>query len=1095
MPKLHAKYQYTREQLLSLKEKSDTPKAQELTKQLKEQNQELIHASFGLEHLFREMGQIYEARIDPSTGDIPDRLRDEAKHLPQVMAEIMSEGHALELMDGDASHVPVTWVLAVIEKLKMVCGKNAREKHGGKVFVLSVLGIQSTGKSTLLNTMFGLHFNVSAGRCTRGAYIQLLPLDDSLREEIDCDYVLIVDTEGLRAPELQLHGLKHDNELATFVIGVADATIINIFGEAPGDLDDILQTALHAFIRMRKVEMNPSCQFVHQNVPDALAASKGLLGRQKFQAKLDEMTQAAGLVENCVGQYSKFSDVIDFSDLTDVFYFPGLWKGDPPMAPVNLGYSESAHKLKVALIELTKRKQTCRCSLETFKLRIKNLWLAVLEENFLFSFKNTLEVSAYSELDTQFGKWSWKMQHEMLQWKHATENKISSWDCESKDSHIEGIAKACYNEAKEKIAKIYSELAEEMTKFFNSSEHSGTLSTWKQETEDNLRKLEAESEKEAESCYMELLKNKLNHVEIEKMEKTKIAEVRGHIREVVNKNEGKKLSDIEIKETFEIEWEKWMEGFAEQEQKVNYPSDYDIETSLGKILRETLKASDHLVIRKLSYTPLKQRSRSLKLDIQKTTHLSSTKWWGIKSLDNDDVRLATQLTEGYLNRISQYLSSVKKDTKPFSSSYIYEMLKNLFKAVDELSAPEKKSRFVFTPEYKVDLALVACTSACHVFKQTTKKVKDDNDPIARLNGLKSTFLKNFKDLCNKVSAEKAAANTLCDLLRSSVEEAVKRDLEGKIVLQIKKKKGYSCLNSKREFKIAILEKLVTERSFSKYKTYLTDMHGCFRDWIRYYLDDYKYRIQTLAQDTLSKLLEGIDKGVKSLRDRGDIHYTKTWLAEFNKKVDGKVRLDQSKLNVMVDECNVSEFTEDVITGITKIKGKLQNTFSNASRILSTMSSRSNSPEDILYSQLIGCTEMCPFCQEQCEMTNADSSHDHSIKLHRYQCLGTYVDSITNQLYFSTCSEVVRSSISFKNSDTNWKLHQYSDYRTVNARYKRWHIDYCSDDPVYWQWFIWNYYYDIVQWVGASDDSYKIIPSSWPNVTETQAVLSLHRLIS
>ena len=45
------------------------------------------------------------------------------------------------------------------------------------------------------------------------------------------DNRLIVDTEGLRAPELQVEGVKHDNELATFVIGLADTTIINIFGE------------------------------------------------------------------------------------------------------------------------------------------------------------------------------------------------------------------------------------------------------------------------------------------------------------------------------------------------------------------------------------------------------------------------------------------------------------------------------------------------------------------------------------------------------------------------------------------------------------------------------------------------------------------------------------------------------------------------------------------------------------------------------------------------------------------------------------------------------------------------------------------------
>ena len=72
-----------------------------------------------------------------------------------------------------------------------------------------------------------------------------------------------------------------------------------------------------------------------------------------------------------------------------------------------------------------------------------------------------------------------------------------------------------------------------------------------------------------------------------------------------------------------------------------------------------------------------------------------------------------------------------------------------------------------------------------------------------------------------MSAEKVAANTLCDLLRSSVEDGVKDDLEHKIVEQMKR--YYNCLYSKRKFKIAILEKLVTERSFSKYLKYLTDM--------------------------------------------------------------------------------------------------------------------------------------------------------------------------------------------------------------------------------------------------------------------------------
>ena len=162
------------------------------------------------------------------------------------MAHLVNDGYAMEIMDGDASHLPITWVKAVLKQLKML-------HEGKKLFVISVLGIQSTGKSTLLNTMFGLQFNVSAGRCIWGVFLQLLPVDDELHYKLGCNLIVIIDTEGLRAPELQFVGTQaHDNELATFVIGLPDVTIINIYGKTPGDLDDILQTVIHASIRVKK---------------------------------------------------------------------------------------------------------------------------------------------------------------------------------------------------------------------------------------------------------------------------------------------------------------------------------------------------------------------------------------------------------------------------------------------------------------------------------------------------------------------------------------------------------------------------------------------------------------------------------------------------------------------------------------------------------------------------------------------------------------------------------------------------------------------------------------------------------------------------
>ena len=302
-----------------------------LKKELEDLQENIINSSFGLEHLFCELGQVYEAALE--SGDYGKNL----SRLPKAAAELFIDGYPLELMDGDAAHVPLKWVTAVLHSaVEMLSDPN--------IFVLSVLGLQSTGKSTMLNTTFGLQFNVSAGRCTRGAFMQLLPLDEKLQQRTNCKYILVVDTEGLRAPQLDpLKTQKHDNELATFVIGLANMTLINIYGEVAGDMDNILQTSVHAFLRMTQVKLHPSCRFVHQNAGANLSSEVGLA---KFSQKLNQITIDAAREENHEGQFKSFNDVIKFDDQTDVHHFPGLWKGDPPMAPVNKGYSQSAQMLK-----------------------------------------------------------------------------------------------------------------------------------------------------------------------------------------------------------------------------------------------------------------------------------------------------------------------------------------------------------------------------------------------------------------------------------------------------------------------------------------------------------------------------------------------------------------------------------------------------------------------------------------------------------------------------------------------------------------------------------------------------------------------------
>lgn len=221
----------------------------------------------GIEHFFRELVQLSESShfLQTQNHSIP------VQEFPNLAAKLLLSGYPIELLDGDANNVPVLWLRQLFTSLQNIT------KHDCKVYVISILGVQSSGKSTLLNAMFGARFPVSAGRCTRGAFLHLLPVHESIKAEIDCDFIVIIDTEGLKAPEKLSSSTATtlDNELATFALCISDLTLINIGGQIVGeDMTNILQIAAHAFIRMKEVQLQSQCRIVQQFVADVTAKEK-----------------------------------------------------------------------------------------------------------------------------------------------------------------------------------------------------------------------------------------------------------------------------------------------------------------------------------------------------------------------------------------------------------------------------------------------------------------------------------------------------------------------------------------------------------------------------------------------------------------------------------------------------------------------------------------------------------------------------------------------------------------------------------------------------------------------------------------------------
>ena len=1134
LPSLNNAYQKTRAELLKAKaenksENEDSEIVTQLKEKLKEQNEQLVNASFGLEHFFREMGQMYEARMDVTLKRVSRELQDEVSFFPQVMADLMSEGYPVELMDGDAAHVPITWVLAVIGRLK----EQNMEKQS--IFVISVLGIQSTGKSTLLNTIFGLRFNVSAGRCTRGAYFQLLSFNSELRKEVGCDHILIVDTEGLRAPELQYkEQQKHDNELATFVIGLADLTIINIYGETPGELTDILQTAVHAFIRMKNVDMQLSCHFVHQNVTAVMADSKSKVGRQNFQDRLDYMTSTAAKLEKCEGRFRSFQDVIQFNDETNVTLFPSLWKGDPPMAPVNPGYSFKACSLKEAIVISVKGKESL-CSFAAFQLRVRTLWYAVLQEKFVFSFKNTLEVTAYNELDTKYSQWSWDLQHKMLEWQHQAGNQISSCDV----SDIDSVVDNCLLEIERDLSGIYLKLNEELIEFFEKSERSETLSQWRTSTEVRLKNLCEEHKDEARKHCSMLRLTRVGRVKIDNIQQTYRQQLKAQIIGLASDTKNAAFT-ADREEIFNTQWQQWIRDLSQSYKPVSYATAEKMEWEICQMLEQQYISHAQLVMQGLHAKALSKRG-TLKLEVTRL-HLDSTRFVSnmtkqVKNLgrslmgasksnqyagvSDEDFHVAKLQTDMFFHEVEEWMGDKMERCQDFNKGLVCSLLMELQKSIVKFN--NKRGNFTFTPHYQVDIAITVSGYAYKRFIAKVQQLSFENDPVEAMNRLKPIFFRTFETQFSEASNDQTAAQNLCNILTKSIEKALIEKLQIEIVNNMKHESSH--FRKKNYFKVLIMKDLAATKDLDLFKEYLRNIGVSLKRWSRTYVGRYcekrkgnentNTNLFDLAVENLNVIISAITKVIKEMGENFDIPDTvsnisdedtipmedstqhldvKEWLENFHENAKKIIVIDlQEIMDVIgVDSIhNPTFFTKQLIQNLkTESKSILSDYKNTQSSIAKLTNESAKSPHMVLYSSLIGCKEQCPFCKEQCELTDEnhlDSGKPHYTEIHRPKCLGGYTYVKNKKLVFDTCTLAIESDASFRNADTNQEDHPYKEYKKI---YPKWQISTESPKtgPKYWEWFIAKYLSELIEWNSAEPTSLQ--DQGWEDITEEDAIDNL-----
>ncbi|XP_039617807.1 interferon-induced very large GTPase 1-like [Polypterus senegalus] len=1089
VPELQQQYHKTWLQMQTLQNKLSLPsEISELQSVLDELSNQISDCIFDLKHILREMGQLFEASQTVKTID-----GNCIASLPGIASELLISGHPLELMDGDAAHVPVKWICSVLDKVQ--------EKLGDvRLFVLSVLGLQSSGKSTLLNAMFGLQFDVSAGRCTRGAFMQLIKVDDDIQAEIKYDYILVVDTEGLRATELSYKkSLSHDNELATFVMGLGNMTVINIFGENPSEIQDILQISVQAFLRMKQVNLSPSCLFVHQNVEENGAKDKNMEARRRLQEKLDEMTRAAAEEEEC--NVKCFSDVIRFDVNTQTHYFAHLWEGNPPMAPPNPSYSQNVQDLKRVILNAAVPQESQQIpKVSDFKLRVQDLWTALLSENFVFSFRNSFEISTYHRLEVKYCEWTWALRCYVLE----LENKLVN--------EIENNSKT-KTEINKEVNQTYNRVKEDIEKYFKHERNLEILVQWKANIEIKYEQLRDQLIEELNRKCQILIQAKKSCKRVDENSTRREQNLLKQSKDLAEKLRTKNPSETVMQEEFEKLWEEWEKETA---RDFTPPPEVDIAGDIEAILLshfkrhpyvcdkvQNRKAMEETLDTPSSYNPLELATMFMVYIKQKWNVFNArkpkhTKTKMSKGLLLEDYKQTESITNKITEAVMNYIHEKEKEKVDYSPSHMHGVLSIISNDLEASSS--QIPTIQYKEEYRFDLSLHLCEVATLRFTKMHRAFRAANDPLLYLKSMKDTYYKMFKTLCRGASS----VTIFVDFLSSKLEAALHQAVLDQVCIDIANEMRQNCLplkESKINLEYHLLKDMAEKEDFSRFWEYIKAPKYFFKNYIKTCVYNYcmdnklikslsEKRLEELKSVVLTAISKATTTALKSLKNIKNPQKSKLskWLDVFCEELEKCLKLPRNTLTHMEDE-EISDMdllqeslTKALATSVENISKKF------ASAALVDLRNAKQQPEDSLFALLSGCWEQCPFCGAICTNSIEGHSGDHSVPFHRPEGVNGGQWYKTDHFVIDICTSSVASDCSIVLSDTHHV--PYKQYRKAGPKYERWRIVPDDSELKYWKWFVCRFQKELEDKYQRKFEGRGKIPYQWKQIKKTEIFVEL-----
>ncbi|KAI7803807.1 putative interferon-induced very large GTPase 1-like [Triplophysa rosa] len=741
-------------------------------------------------------------------------------------------------------------------------------------------------------------------------------------------------------------------------------------------MQDILHIVVQAFLRMKKVNLNPSCMFVHQNVSDVTAGEKNMDGMRLLLYTLDEMTKLAAKDE--VFDADRFSDVIAFDVQNDVKYFAQLWDGSPPMAPPNPNYCENIEELKNTIISQASKSDGMK--LTDLQKRVQDLWEASLNEQFVFSFRNSLEISAYRRLETKYSKWTWSLRSAMMEIGNKLHNQIEN----------ETINEVNQRDLQKELKQKSDEVTKSMSELFEKDADKDILIQWKASFEIKIIELQENIVRET--------KRKLNEILQQRDLKRKVDEQRTHhentllekSKELALKHKDKTNDEETLKREFDVFWKECVKKITTDSAPIK---DIDILRDVKELLsdiHESVHVDTWKNIRDIFTVPSYAGYVQFKRSSGVTGHVihvyRTVKEKFVSLLSNEDETQIRILISDVTNQTDNTIISFNISKMGYNKSCIQQLTDYIKAKITEYE--ERQVKYVFKREFFIDLVFSIFKRANKTFIDQHRMFREANDPDLYLKKKKREYYSVFQKYCKGATSAAIFGEIICQKLKEPIEQSVyrqtARDLAGEM------RSNCPSMNGNRSnLEKHILKRLAEEENFTKYIKYIHYPRDHFKSFIRDEVSQYmRDKFSVSVELKMNQNIELLQKKIMTAAHESTQHVQENggdvdvWLKFFTLKLSDVLMFSVKDFSG-VNHGDVDDFKllEDVI------RKELPPVMSDISREFSTGSfdeklDVNNRPDEILIDHFCQCCWVqCLFCYAICTNTILNHIVDHSVPFH------------------------------------------------------------------------------------------------------------------